>query len=121
MILWFSCTNVDPPVLQDGLMFRIVENSLNVPVDLSQDPAAFPEPISYNWTRNNVQLSSPPSMLTYSTITFPSISRSDAGNYVVSATNFVLDNDTVPIGSDTGSFSLDVICKIACLLHGIPQ
>ena len=110
-----------PPVLQDGLIFRIVENSLNIPVDLSQDPAPFPEPTSYNWIRNNVQLSRPSSMLTYSTITFPSVSRSDAGNYVVSATNFVLDNDMVQIGSDTGSFSLDVICKIACLVHVRPQ
>ena len=109
-------------MLQDDLMFRIVENSLNVPVDLSQDPAAFPEPTSYTWTRNGVQLSSPLSMLTYSTITFPSVSRSDAGNYVVSAMNFVPDNNnTVLIGSDTGSFSLDVICKIACLMHSVQQ
>ena len=113
--------NVGPPILQDGLMFMIVENSSNVLVDLSQDSAAFPEPVLYNWTRNDVQLSSPSSVLTYSTITFPSVSRSDAGSYVVSATNFVLDNDTVPIGSDTGSFSMDVICKIACLMHERPQ
>ena len=92
-------------------MFRTVENSLNVPFDLSLAPAAFPEPTSYIWTRNGIQLSGPPPVLSYSTITFPSISRSDAGSYVLSATNFVLRNDLVPIGSDTGSFSLDVICK----------
>ena len=37
--------------------------------------------------------------------------RSDAGNYVVSVTNFLLDNSSQPVGSDTGSFSLDVLCK----------
>ena len=90
-------------------MYRIVENSLNVPVDLSQEPVAFPIPSNFTWTRNGATLSDP--ALTYSTVTFPSVSRSDAGNYVVSATNFVLDNDTAQVGSDMGSFSLDVICK----------
>ena len=102
---------VGPPILQEGSTFRIVENSLNIPIDLSQDPAAFPEPTSYTWTRNGGQLSSPPYMLTYSTVTFSSVSRNDAGNYMVSATNFVLDNDTLQVGSDTGAFILDVICK----------
>ena len=110
---------VGPPILQEGLMFRIVENSLNIPIDLSQlqEPAAFPEPTLYNWTRNGVQLSSPPSMhvLTYSTITFNAVSRNDSGNYAVSATNFVLESNSVQVGSDTGSFSLDVICK--CIDH----
>ena len=109
-----------PPSLRDNLMFRIVENSLNVPVDLSQDPTAFPMPTTYTWTRNGASLSGPPPTLTYSNVTFPSVSRNDAGNYAVSATNFDLNNNTVPIGSDMGSFSLDVICKLACVMHGIP-
>ena len=98
-------------MLLDGLMFRLAENSLNVSVDLSQAPAAFPKPTSYTWTKNGIQLSGAPPLLTYSTITFPLISRSDAGSYVVSAINFVLGNNSVLIGSDTGSFRLDVICK----------
>ena len=97
-------------------MFRIVENSLNIPVDLSQDPAAFPMPITYTWTRNGAPLSGPPPTLTYSTVTFPSVSRNDAGDYAVSATNFDLNDNTV-IGSDMGSFSLTVICTFACLMH----
>ena len=98
-----------PPNLRDNLMYRIVENTLNVPVDLSQYPPPFPEPRNFTWTRNTVTLSNP--TLTHSSITFPSVRRSDTGNYVVSATNFVLDNERVQIGSDTGSFTLDVICK----------
>ena len=97
-------------------MFRIVENSLNVTIDLSQAPAAFPQPTTYTWTKNGVQLSGIMLMTTYSTITFASVSRSDAANYVVSATNFVLRDNSVPIGSDIGSFSLDVICKTSLAL-----
>ena len=91
-------------------MYRIEENTLNVPVDLSRDPAVFPIPTDFSWMRDGSLLNNP--TLTYSMVTFPSISRSDAGNYAVSATNFVLDSDSVQVGSDMGSFSLDVICKI---------
>ena len=100
-----------PPNLRDDAMYRIVENNLNVPVDLSQAPAAFPQPRNFTWTRNTVMLNNPTLSLTYSSIIFPSVRRSDAGRYVVSATNFVIDNDMVQIGSDIGSFTLDVICK----------
>ena len=87
----------------------IEENSLNVPVDLSGAPSAFPVPTYFRWTKDGNELNDV--SLTYSTITFPSISRSDTGNYAVSATNFVLNNDSLPVGSDMGTFSLDVICK----------
>ena len=105
-----------PPNLQENLTFKIVENSLNVPIDLSQDPAAFPEPTTYTWARNGAPLSGPPPTLTYSSVTFLLVSRNDAGNYAVSATNFDLNNNTV-VGSDVGSFSLTVICMFACLVH----
>ena len=98
------------------MKYTVLENSLNVPVDLSQDPAAFPEPTTYTWTRNGVVLSSPPPTLTYSTVIFPSVSRDDAGNYAVSATNFDFSNSMVPIGSDMGSFSLDIICKFDIIM-----
>ena len=92
-------------------MFRIVENSLNVSVDLSQGSTAFPEPTTYSWTRNGVELSGPSPVLTYSTAIFPVISRNDAGSYAVSAANYALDNDSISVGSDMGSFSLDVLCE----------
>ena len=101
---------IGPPSLQDNVMYRIEENSLNVPVDLSGETTVFPTPTDFSWTRDGSLLNNP--TLTYSTIVFPSISRSDAGNYAVSATNFILNSDTVQVGSDMGSFSLDVICKI---------
>ena len=91
-------------------MYTIEENSLNIPVDLSGDPPAFPIPTDFSWTKDGSPLND--ASLTHSTITFSTISRSDSGNYAVSATNFILNNDKVPVGSDMGSFSLDVICKL---------
>ena len=43
---------IEAPVLQDNLLVRIEENSENVPVDLRQEPAAFPEPTIFNWYRD---------------------------------------------------------------------
>lgn len=57
---------------------------MNISIDISQAPAAFPQPVAYTWTRNGVQLSD--ITLIYSTITFASVSRTDARSYVVSAT-----------------------------------
>ena len=87
--------NSGPPNLQDNVIYRIAENSLNVSVDLSRDPPAFPVPRDFSWTRNGNARSD--ASLTYSTITFPSVSRTDAGNYAVSATNFILNNNTVQV------------------------
>ena len=92
-------------------MVRIEENSENVQVDLRQVPAAFPEPTMFTWYRSGQELISLPR--TYSNVTFATIRRADAGNYTVSATNFVLPGSpgTMQVGNDTGSFYLDVICK----------
>ena len=54
-------------------------------------------------------------LLAYSNITFYIGRKTDAGNYTVSATNFVLGSPIEHIGSDTGSFYLDVICKL-CII-----
>ena len=101
---------VGPPILQDLMMFRIMENSLNIPIDLSQDPIPFPVPTSFNWTKDGASLNG--LAVTYSNITFPVVSRNDSGRYQVSATNYVLGSDTKQVGTDTGSFILDVICEI---------
>ena len=90
---------------------KIEENSLNVPVDLLQEPAAFPEPSSINWLKDDQPLRQSGLTITYTSITFSSVRRSDAGNYTVNVTNFLLDNSVQPVGSDTGSFYLDVLCK----------
>ena len=101
--------------MQNNLLLRIQENQTNVPVDLRQDPASFPEPTFFNWNKDGQPLDLRNGLiLTYSNVTFDSIRRADAGNYSVSATNFVLPGSpgTDLVGNDTGNFYLDVICKL---------
>ena len=99
-------------------MLRIVENAANsVPVELGQSPAAFPEPSLFSWSKDEQPLSSGPGRtLTYSSISFSPVRRSDAGNYMVSATNYIIGSSTEQVGNDTGSFVLNVICKLENLL-----
>jgi hypothetical protein len=101
--------NVGPPNLQDNLRLNVVENTDSVPVELSRSPAAFPEPALFNWSKDGEVFNSP--SLTYSSITFTPLRRSDTGNYMVSASNYVIDSNTEQVGNDTGSFFLNVICK----------
>ena len=89
---------------------RVLEGKRNVPIDLALDPPAYPIPSSFSWMIDRESLNTSPA-LTYSTATFDTIERLDSGDYAVNATNFIPDNPTQQIGSDTGSFTLDVICK----------
>ena len=103
---------VGSPNLRNNILLRIQENQVNIPIDLYQDPAAFPQPTLFNWNKDGQPLRTD-LLLTYSSVTFDTVSRVDAGNYRVSATNFVLPGSpgTNQVGNDTGSFYLDVICK----------
>jgi hypothetical protein len=98
--------------LRDNFSVRIEEGDLNVPIDLLQEPAAFPEPSDFEWLiggqplRQNGRITT-----TYSSVIFASVMRTDTGNYTVNATNFLLDDVTQPVGNDVGSFYLDVLCK----------
>ena len=97
-------------------MVRVLEISRNFPVDISQDPTAFPtETVSSEWTRDGLPLSSGPDIsLTYSTVTFTGVDKLDSGYYSVFASNVV---EGTEVGNDTGSFSLDVICKLCVCLR----
>ena len=98
--------------LRDMFVVKFQEKAeVNVPVDLRQDPPAFPEPTDFTWTRNGQPSLRSGLTTTYSNVTFDSVMRSDAGNYTVTATNFLLSDSSRPIGSDSGSFYLDVLCK----------
>jgi hypothetical protein len=105
-----------PPTLQDNVVVKIEENTNNVSIDLSQDPAPFPTPTIFIWYKNGEQLSLNDLDLvtdwTYSMATFSTVRRVDAGRYAVSATNF--GKRQQQIGSDSGGFHLDVICKLKC-------
>ena len=94
-------------------MVRILENSRSFPIDISQDPTAFPtDTISFNWAdRDGQRLSSGQGLtLTYSSVTFTNVDRQDSGNYSVFASSVI---DGREVGNDTGSFYLDVICKLS--------
>ena len=95
--------------MQDDLLVRIEEGTETITIDIYQEPAAFPEPSSFIWSKDGAPLTS--LIQTYSSVTFTTFGRNDTGNYTVSATNFLLDNLTNQVGNDTGSFLLDVICK----------
>ena len=111
------------PNLHENLLLRIEDGSRNVPIDLRRDPVAFPEPSYFTWNKDGQPLTG--LVLTYSSVTFATVWRTDAGNYTVSATNFVLGDSTKQVGNDTGSFFLDVICRLcecaSCVmyLHGV--
>ena len=100
-----------PPNLRDNFLVRLEEdNSQDIPVDLRQEPAGFPVPTEFSWNKDGERLTTRPH--TYSSVTFDTVRRADAGVYAVSATNFVVGNPAVEVGSDTGSFYLDVLCKL---------
>ena len=99
--------------MQDNFLVKIQEYDLNVPINLLQDPIAFPEPSSFDWLKDGQPLRQSGLSITYYSVMFFSVMRSDAGSYTVSTTNFLLDNVIQPVGSDSGSFYLDVLCKLA--------
>ena len=100
-------------------MVRIEENSRNVPVDIRLDPEPFPlDTLSFSWIKDNQSLTGGSGLtLAYSSITFPTIWRSDAGVYSVSASNHIIGDSSQQIGDDTGSFTLDVLCKLSVIIR----
>ena len=114
-IIWAAvlCTVcIGAPTLRDNLVLKIEENSENVPVNLLQEPTAYPLPSSFMWRKDGQLVDGSRVSLTYSNATFAKVAREDDGVYTVSATNFVIGSSTQQVGTDTGSFRLDVICKL---------
>ena len=102
-------------MLQDNFVVKIEAGGHNVTIDLSQEPAAFPEPTLFRWNRDGRPLSDtdPTLTLSYSNVSINTVTRADAGNYTVTATNFILPGSPEgnQVGNNTGSFYLDVLCK----------
>ena len=100
-------------MLQDNVLLKVGESSGRIPVDLSEGLASFPEPV-FQWSRNGQVLNGPRPALMYNSVTFDNVQRADGGNYTVVATNFVINSTTEQdlVGNDTGSFYLDVLCKL---------
>ena len=114
-IIWdvVLCTvYIGAPTLRDNLVVKIEENSENVPINLLQEPTAYPQPSSFMWRKDGQPVDSSRVSLSYSNATFAKVTREDDGVYTVSVTNFVIGSSTQQVGTDTGSFRLDVICKL---------
>ena len=98
-----------------------VEGSTST-VSLSQTPDAFPFPHQFSWTVNGLPANNNSKVtFAYPSVTFQQIERGDAGTYTLTATNYRLDNISVGVGMDTGSFTLDVQCKLICCSLALSQ
>ncbi len=86
----------------------------------------FPFPGSFTWSRDGDPLVNISANVSfgYPELSLNPVSRTDSGLYTLTASNYLLDNDSVLIGSGTGSFTLDVLCKFLGLsvvqLAGLP-
>ena len=103
-----------PPKLRKKFYVRIQEGDTEVTIDLRQDPAPFPEPSIFNWSKDGQPMPDDDNYnisLTYSNVTFLLVTRNISGNYTVTTTNFLLHNTSQQLGSGVGSFHLDVLCK----------
>ena len=90
----------------DNQQIVVVERTPGT-IDLQQAPDAFPFPQQFSWTANNNSRVA----FGYPSVTFLLPIRGDTGTYTLTATNYRLDNTSVVVGTDTGSFTLDVQCK----------
>ena len=105
-LLMFIVFYSGPPNLLDNQQIVVVEGTTNT-TNLQQAPDAFPFPRQFSWTANNNSRVA----FGYPSVTFQQLERGDAGTYTLTATNYRLDNTNVVVGTDTGSFVLDVQCK----------
>ena len=84
------------------------EGSLNMEVGHK----AVPYPQYLLWTRDGVRVvNSTMARFGYPVVSFINVSRTDAGNYRLLATNYELENPSLEIGTSIGSFELNVKCK----------
>ena len=102
-----------PPNLLDNEQIVVVEGNTRT-INLQQAPDAFPFPQQFSWTANNNSRVA----FGYPSVTFLPFIRGDTGTYTLTATNYRLDNTSVVVGMDTGSFTLDVQCKFGFQIGG---
>ena len=96
--------------LSDPVRFQVGENLM---VNLELDNPAHPFPTTFQWFKNGVEMSSNDSrvMFGYPSLIINNAMPSDTGVYSLTATNHLLDNSSEILGTDTGEFTLDILCK----------
>ena len=118
------CALAGPPSFVDITQSSLIELTSPNSASVISTPPAFPTPQFFQWTRdgviqdNNFRLT-----FAYETVTFNPVNRTDAGTYVLTASNYECEEEilsppnfnctpsTVMIGSDMGSLNLEVLCK----------
>ena len=110
----------EPPLLNDAVLITEREN-VRFRVDLSEgNRPAFPFPSSFTWSRTGgvAVENATGRVYEYPSVTIQSVQPSDTGNYTLTATNSLPDG--TPVGTDSGSFSLDVLCEwLSAVLWGL--
>ena len=100
-----------PPDLNNTVERTAIEND-QVEIDVGIGVESFPFPQEFQWKRDGVPvMNSSRISYGYTSVVFQSVQREDGGNYTLSATNYRLDDEDQQVGSDTGSFFLNVLCK----------
>ena len=101
-----------PPTLRDlGTIFAIEGANFSQNLENEMEEA-FPYPRSFSWEKDgNTVENTTRQSFGYPDLRINPVSRDDSGVYTLTATNYRLDNESVEIGSDSGSFTLDVLCK----------
>ena len=109
MARYFS---IAKPVLDNlTLPIRLIEGK---PVMINIEKVRpYPYPASFLWSKNGFDLFNNSRVkYGYPSINFSMINRSDSGNYSLIVTNYYIDNPSRALGSSSGSFTLDVLCKL---------
>ena len=113
----------DPPALRGvvGEVRKRENEELSMDMAEPGSPPPFPFPSQVSWTKDGEEVESQLStrVFNYSSIFIGSVQPSDSGLYRLSATNFLLDSDTI-LGSDTANFTLNVLCEwLHCALCSV--
>lgn len=96
--------------MKKNLEYTVVENKVGFILNLILDPLPFPTPTFHEWNTSNVNVT-----LKNNGVDFDIVTRKHADIYSLTVSNYHLCDKTRLIGTDTGNFTLNVICKF--LVH----
>ena len=94
-----------------------MEGEDGLEVSLEDMPPAHPFPAEFQWFKDGAGSLQNNSRMTfgYPSLTIDNVQRIDSGLYSLTATNFFFNESKGVLGTETGSVTVDVLCK-GCLL-----
>ncbi len=97
-------------MLKNDLTVSITESEVNVLIDIQLLPLAFPTPLQYSWTKDNILLSNNERVYySYGAVLFNTLRRIDSGIYSHTVTTTSPNGD---IASTVATFTLNILCKL---------